>query len=91
MLLAYQQEYEAGIVENTLFVITSDHGGHNKVHGQPLISDLETPFLLLGKGVVPGEIQEPLMQYDVAAILAEYSYIEPPAAWRGKVPEELFD
>ena len=26
-----------GIYENTLFVITSDHGGHDKTHGQPVM------------------------------------------------------
>lgn len=77
----------AGIIENTLFVITSDHGGHDTLHGYPLISDLETPFFLFGKGIRPGEINAPLMQYDVAAILADYARLEHPAAWRGKNPD----
>ncbi len=80
---------EAGIYENTLFVITSDHGGHDKVHGQAVMSDLETPFVLFGKGVHPGEIQSSLMQYDVAAILADYLHLRHPDGWRGKTPEGL--
>lgn len=82
---------KAGIIERTLFVITSDHGGHDKVHGQPHIADLETPFIMFGKGIISGEIQVPLMQYDVAAILAYYSLLEQPVAWRGKTPERLFE
>lgn len=76
----------AGIIDNTLFVITSDHGGHEKTHGQPVISDLETPFILFGKGVSPGEINTPVMQYDVAALLTDYMNLEHPVAWRGITP-----
>ena len=81
---------QAGIIENTLFVITSDHGGHGKTHGQPLLSDLETPFILFGKGINPVQIREPLMQYDVASILADYLSLEKPIAWRGRTPQGLF-
>lgn len=80
----------AGIIDNTLIVITSDHGGHDKTHGQPVISDLETPLILLGKGISPGEINVPVMQYDVAAILADYMNLEHPMAWRGVTPKWLF-
>ena len=43
---------EAGIIDNTLFVIVSDHGGHGISHGEALISDLETPFIMFGKGTI---------------------------------------
>lgn len=82
----YNACVETGIEERTLFVITSDHGGHDLVHGQPLISDLETPFIMFGKGVSPGEIQSPLIQYDVAAILADFAHLEHPVGWRGQSP-----
>lgn len=81
---------EAGIADNTLFVITSDHGGHGKTHGDPLLSDLETPFMLFGKDIISGEIVAPVMQYDVASILADYLGIEQPIAWRGKTPVGIF-
>lgn len=81
---------ESQIIDETLFIITSDHGGHEKTHHQPLMSDLETPFLLFGKGIKPGEIKEPVMQYDVASILTDFFRIEKPKAWRGKTPEDLF-
>ena len=85
----YESCIEAGILENTLFVITSDHGGHEKTHGQPVMTDLETPFMLFGKGIKPGEIKDPLMQYDVASLLAEYLRIEQPLAWRGRIPNNV--
>lgn len=79
-----------GIIDNTLFVITSDHGGHDKTHGQPFIADLEAPLIILGERVSPGEIKVPVMQYDVAAILADYMNLEHPMAWRGVTPKWLF-
>ena len=82
---------KAGILENTLFVITSDHGGHNKTHGQALMSDLEAPFIMFGPGVKPGMISDPLMQYDVAAILADYLHLAHPKGWRGFSPKDLFE
>ncbi len=77
----------AGILENTLFVITSDHGGHETTHGSPRMSDLETPFIMFGKRIRAGEIRAPFLQYDVAAILADYAHFEQPAAWRGMNPD----
>lgn len=85
----YDACVSAGIIDNTLFVITSDHGGHEKTHHQPFMSDLETPFILLGRDITAGEIKVPLMQYDVAAILADYVNIDHPVAWRGQTPNEL--
>ena len=81
---------EAGIIDNTIFVITSDHGGHDKTHHQPIMSDLETPFIIFGPGINPGEIVEPLMQYDVASILADCLRLKHPSSWRGKTPEGIF-
>lgn len=81
---------EIGIYDNTLFVITSDHGGHDKTHGQPLMSDIETPFIVFGPGINPGEITEPLMQYDVTSLLADYLHLSQPSAWRGETPNDIF-
>ena len=83
---------EAGIYDNTLFVITSDHGGHDKTHGTYDFRDLESPLILFGKGVKKGvEIKTPVMQYDVAAILCNYLHLVPPASWRGKSVDGIFN
>lgn len=81
---------EIGIYDNTLFVITSDHGGHDQTHGQPLMSDLETPFIVFGPGIEPGEITEPFMQYDVTSLLADYLHLSQPSSWRGRTPSGVF-
>lgn len=54
------------------------------------MSDLETPFIILGKGVNAGEIDEPWMQYDVASILADYLNLKKPISWRGNTPTSVF-
>ncbi len=81
---------KAGIMDSTLFVVTSDHGGHNKTHGQALMSDLEAPFIMFGPGVQPGMITDPMMQYDVAAVLADYMHLDIPKGWRGRSPSGIF-
>ena len=81
----------AGIIDNAVFIVTSDHGGHDRTHGQALMSDLETPFFVFGKGIFPGEIQGPFMQYDVAAVLADYLNIKHPSGWRGVAPEGVLE
>ena len=81
---------EAELFDNTLFLIVSDHGGHDKTHGQPLISDIETPFILFGPGISPGEITVPFMQYDVTSIIADYLHLSQPTSWRGRTPAGLF-
>lgn len=81
---------KAGILGSTLFVITSDHGGHDKTHGSPVMSDLETPFILIGKDIVPGEIEYPVLQYDVAAIIADYLHLTIPQAWRGRPIRSIY-
>lgn len=76
---------------NTLFIITSDHGGHDKTHGAPQMSDLETPFIMFGNGVTRGyEITDPLLQYDLAAIVADYLHLDHPLSWRGRSPRGVF-
>ena len=82
---------KAGILDNTLFIVTSDHGGHKKTHGQALMSDMETPFIMFGPGVKPGMITDPMMQYDVAAVLADYLHLNHPKGWRGSSPSGIFE
>lgn len=53
---------EAGMAEETIFIITSDHGGINTGHGGKTMREMETPFIIVGKGVRQGgEFQESMM------------------------------
>lgn len=83
---------EAGIYDNTIFVITSDHGGIEKDHGGKTMMEMETPFIIAGKGIKKGgEFQESMMQFDCASTLASIFDLEQPQVWIGRSMEQIFD
>lgn len=74
----------AGIYDNTIFVMTADHGGVGKGHGGKSLLEMEIPFIISGKGIKAlGAFTEPMMQYDTAATLAYALGLDIPQAWRG--------
>ena len=83
---------DAGIYNETIIIVTGDHGGHNYSHGTTDIKDMETPLVFFGKNVRSGyQIQEPVIQYDIAATVAYILGLETPSAWRGKPTTEIFN
>ena len=59
---------EAGIADNSVLIITADHGGHGKTHGLSIPDDMNIPWIAWGKGVKKGfEITAPVKTYDTAA------------------------
>ena len=82
---------DAGIYDDTIIVVTSDHGGHDHGHGTVAMEDVETPLIIFGKKVKKGyEIKAPVVQYDMAATFAYILGIDPPQVWRGKPVKEAF-
>ena len=47
---------EAGIYDNSIIIVTADHGGINKGHGGKTMQEMETPFIIAGKNVKKGGI-----------------------------------
>ena len=83
---------EAGIYDNTIFVITSDHGGIEKDHGGKTMMEMETPFIIAGKGIKKGgEFQESMMQFDCASTLASIFGLQQPQVWIGRSMEQIFE
>ncbi|MCD8080505.1 MAG: alkaline phosphatase [Bacteroides sp.] len=77
--------HQAGIYDETVFILTSDHGGIEKGHGGKTLEELRTPFLMWGKGIRPGhQIAENMAQYDVAPTMALLLELTPPQVWTGK-------
>ena len=75
---------DAGIYDDTVVMMTADHGGINKGHGGQTLEELEIPFIVCGKGIkTQGEISDVVMQYDTAATIAEVFRLKRPQAWRG--------
>jgi len=65
---------EAGLKNDTLLLVTSDHGGRGKGHGGATMEEIEIPWIIAGPGIRAGhEIQTPVNTYDTAGTL--------PALW----------
>ena len=83
---------EAGMLEDTVVMVSSDHGGQGKGHGGPTLSEMERPVFLWGKSVKRGyELKFPGAIYDTGATLAALLGIEPPACWIGRPFDEAFE
>jgi predicted AlkP superfamily pyrophosphatase or phosphodiesterase len=83
---------EAGLYEDSIIIVTSDHGGINTGHGGRSLMEMDTPFIIAGKNVKKGgESAFPMMQYDVASTIAEIFCLETPELWRGKPMADVFE
>ena len=82
---------EAGIYDDTIFIITSDHGHIGRGHGGDSAYEINTPFVIWGCGVKKGEvITDNMLQIDVAATVAKIFNLQTPQSWRG-IPMNVFD
>jgi len=74
--------------DNTVFVITADHGGRHldTGHGGKTLNEMETPFIILGKGIKKGYCFDDvsMIQFDIASTIATKYNLEQPQVWRGK-------
>jgi len=81
----------AGMKQDTLLLVTADHGGHAKGHGDPIMADLEIPWIIAGPGVRAGyEIKSPVNTYDTAATIALVFGLKTPEAWIARPVTEAF-
>lgn len=86
-----QATKDAGIYENSIFIITGDHGGKGKKHGGISDGEMHTPFIIVGKNIKQGKnIETPMMQYDVAATIAHIFRLQCPHTWIGRPVMEVF-
>lgn len=81
----------AGIYDNTVIIIIADHGGIRTNHGGRTMMEMETPFIIAGKGIAPkGEFAESMMQYDIAATVAAILDLDSPQVWVGRPMNQVF-
>lgn len=82
---------EAGMLDDTIFIITADHGGIKKGHGGKTMQEMETAFIISGKGVKKGyEFTESMMQFDVASTIAYIFGLKQPQVWIGRPMTQVF-
>ncbi|MBL8100159.1 MAG: alkaline phosphatase family protein [Anaerolineales bacterium] len=78
------------LFDTTLFIITSDHGGHNKNHIGLLIEDYRITWIAYGPGVVQTEITRQLYTFDTAVTAAYALGFPLQADWDGIPIYEIF-
>ncbi len=82
---------DAGIYDDTVIVMSSDHGGTGKGHGKFTILELETPFIVSGKKIKQNyEFPQTMMQYDTPAIIADILGLKIPEDWRGRPIKQIY-
>lgn len=82
---------DAGIADETIFIISADHGGIDKGHGGKTMLEMETPFILYGKNIKKGHvITESVMQFDIASTLASIFGLQQPQVWIGRPVKSAF-
>lgn len=83
---------DAGLMKNTVIVITADHGGFNFGHGGSTMAELEVPVIMYGGPVTKGKVMEHVnMNYDVPATVAGLLGVELPWECHGKFLKEAFE
>jgi hypothetical protein len=81
----------AGIYDDAVIIVTSDHGGINKGHGGITLQEMETPFVVSGKGIKKGrKITDSMMQYDVVSTVADILGLQQPQVWTGRPMTEIY-
>ena len=82
---------DAGYYDDTVFILTSDHGGNGNSHGGESIQEKQTPFVMWGKDVKKiGFVDDNLEQQDIAIIIASVLGFQIPKLWTGKCHANYF-
>ena len=83
---------EAGIYDDSIIIVTSDHGGIGHGHGGQSMMEMETPFIIAGKNIkCGGEFSEVMLQQDTAHTLAEAFGLAVPQMWSGNSMSQVFE
>jgi hypothetical protein len=80
-----------GYLNQTLLIISSDHGGHGFSHGDDAPEDRTIPWLAVGPGVPAGvTLTRPINTYDTAATVLYALGLPIPEKWDGQPVMEIF-
>lgn len=80
-----QATVEAGIADDTVIIVTSDHGGVGKGHGGETLAELEIPWIAYGPAIHAGrKLDQPINTFDTPATVAKLLNVKIPYAWLGR-------
>lgn len=81
----YDAIADAGMADNTVVIISSDHGGKGTGHGGHTMDEMLSPLIMTGPGIAPGTvITDMVIGPDVAATIASRLGLTIPSFWRGR-------
>jgi predicted AlkP superfamily pyrophosphatase or phosphodiesterase len=81
---------QRGLMSETLFIITADHGGHDTTHGYSLPEDMTIPWIAFGMGITPAQLTSSITTVDTASTAAFALGLDIPAEWDGVPIYEAF-
>ncbi|HSM71814.1 MAG TPA: alkaline phosphatase family protein [Anaerolineales bacterium] len=76
--------------DETLIIITADHGGSGTSHGSDSTEDMTIPWIAAGPGIQPGHLTSPVNTMDTAATAAFVLGLPIPDEWDGVPVYEAF-
>ncbi|WP_407479491.1 alkaline phosphatase [Elizabethkingia miricola] len=82
---------DAGIANETVIIVTADHGGKDKGHGGKSLDEVLIPWVVYGKGVKKNqELKNTIITYDTGATIAWLLGLKVPESWRGLPVRQAF-
>ncbi len=83
---------EAGIYDETVFMIVADHGGIGYGHGHETVQGNEVPFIIFGAGIKKDyKIPTAVNLHTIAATSAYALNVTTPQVWMGRPVECAFE
>lgn len=80
---------KSGKANETVVMITADHGGAGKGHGGNSPAEINIPWIISGKGIRKNhKLSTPIDTFDTAVTAAKVLGVEPFECWTGKAVEE---
>ncbi|TXD46782.1 alkaline phosphatase [Polaribacter sp. IC073] len=79
------------MMDDTIIIFTSDHGGIGKGHGGKTLLEVEIPWIIYGKGVkTQGALNTSIVTYDTGATIAHILGLNIPQFWTGRPVLDAF-
>jgi len=79
-----------GLRDDTLIIITADHGGYDTTHGTKRAEDMTIPWIAFGPGIQPKVLTTQIHTMDTAATAAFILGLPIPPEWDGVPVYEAF-
>lgn len=79
-----------GLRDETLLIITADHGGHGMIHGSSMPEDMTIPWIASGPGIQAKALTTQVNTMDTAATAAYALGLSIPQEWDGVPVLEAF-